>query len=84
MIKWLAIDAFALLVCSTPAAAKEKGHVDTLFKLIGRTHEVVVETFDDPKVNGVTCLISMARKGGVNGNMGCAEETSDASVDCRR
>lgn len=67
-----------------PAAAEEIGHVDTAFKLIGRNHRVVVEAFDDPKVKGVTCFVSMARKGGVSGTLGLAEETSDASIACRQ
>lgn len=75
------------LVCvclAAPAAAEQIGHVDTAFKLIGRNHQVVVEAFDDPKVKGVTCFVSMARKGGVTGTLGLAEETSDASIACRQ
>tara|TARA_R110000787_G_scaffold32132_1_gene84891 strand:+ start:435 stop:932 length:498 start_codon:yes stop_codon:yes gene_type:complete len=71
------------LLCGT-AAAEKIGHVDTAFKLLGRNHQVVVEAFDDPKVNGVTCFLSMARKGGVTGTLGLAEETSDASIACRQ
>lgn len=66
------------------ATAEEIGHVDTAFKLLGRNHQVAVEAFDDPKVKGVTCFISMARKGGLTGTLGLAEETSDASIACRQ
>lgn len=66
------------------ALAEEIGHVDTAFKLLGRNHQVAVEAFDDPKVKGVTCFISMARKGGLTGTLGLAEETSDASIACRQ
>ena len=58
--------------------------MDTAFKLLGRNHQVAVEAFDDPKVQGVTCFISMARKGGLTGTLGIAEETSDASIACRQ
>lgn len=69
---------------SAAASAEEIGHVDTAFKLLGRNHQVAVEAFDDPKVKGVTCFISMARKGGLTGTLGLAEETSDASIACRQ
>ena len=72
------------LLSALPAVAEVIGKADTAFKLLGRNHQVVVEAFDDPKVNGVTCFVSMARKGGVTGTLGLAEETSDASIACRQ
>lgn len=74
----------ASMTLSATAIAEEIGHVDTAFKLLGRNHQVAVEAFDDPKVKGVTCFISMARKGGLTGTLGLAEETSDASIACRQ
>ena len=74
----------ASMVLPAAAMAEEIGHVDTAFKLLGRNHQVTVEAFDDPKVKGVTCFISMARKGGLTGTLGIAEETSDASIACRQ
>ncbi len=70
---------FPALLC-----AETIGSVDTAFKLIGRNHQVVVEVFDDPKVNGVSCYVSRARTGGLKGSFGLAEDTSDASVACRQ
>ncbi|MFS4438732.1 CreA family protein [Paracoccaceae bacterium GXU_MW_L88] len=67
---------------ATPVAAEEIGTVDTVFKLLGRNHQIVVEAFDDPKVEGVTCYISRARTGGISGSLGLAEDTSDASIEC--
>tara|TARA_A100001037_G_scaffold289519_1_gene301331 strand:+ start:903 stop:1400 length:498 start_codon:yes stop_codon:yes gene_type:complete len=77
---------FSLLAALTfsPVLADEIGSVDTAFKLIGANHKIVVEAFDDPKVKGVTCFLSMARKGGISGTLGLAEETSDASIACRQ
>jgi CreA protein len=66
------------------AQAEEIGHVDTAFKLLGANHKIVVEAFDDPKVDGVTCFLSMARTGGIKGSLGLAEDTSDASIACRQ
>lgn len=72
------------LLAAVPVSAEVIGKADTAFKLIGRNHQVVVEAFDDPKVKGVTCFVSMARKGGLSGTLGLAEETSDASIACRQ
>ncbi len=44
----------------------------------------MVEAFDDPKVDGVTCYLSGARTGGIKGGLGLAEDTSDASIACRQ
>ena len=79
-----AIFATIGLLAVSPAQSEVIGKADTAFKLIGRNHQVVVEAFDDPKVKGVTCFVSMARKGGVSGTLGLAEETSDASIACRQ
>lgn len=84
MLKRLSAVLLAYSLFVAPVFAEQIGHVDTAFKLIGRNHQVVVEAFDDPKVTGVTCFISMARKGGVTGTLGLAEETSDASIACRQ
>ncbi|PWF42926.1 CreA family protein [Massilia glaciei] len=66
------------------AAAETIGSVDTVFKFIGPDHKVVVEVFDDPKVNGVSCYLSRAKTGGIKGAFGLAEDKADASVACRQ
>lgn len=58
------------------------GKVDTKWNLIGPNHSVVVESFADPKVDGITCWVSRAKTGGVKGAIGLAEDASDASIDC--
>ena len=75
---------FAFLLLAGAARADEIGHVDTAFKLLGANHKIIVEAFDDPKVAGVTCFLSMARTGGITGSLGLAEDTSDASIACRQ
>lgn len=67
-----------------PAAAEQVGEVDTAFKLLGANHKIVVEAFDDPKVEGVSCFVSRAKTGGITGSLGLAEDTSDASIACRQ
>ena len=44
----------------------------------------MIDSFNDPKVQGVTCYISRAQTGGVRGALGVAEDTSDASIACRQ
>jgi CreA protein len=43
-----------------------------------------VSNFDDPKVPGVTCFISQARKGGWGQPLGLNEDPSNFSVACRQ
>lgn len=66
------------------AVAERIGEVDTVWKLLGANHKIVVEVFDDPKVNGVSCFVSRAKTGGIKGTFGLAEDTSDASIACRK
>lgn len=72
------------LLPSVPASAEEIGSVSTVFKMLGPNDKIVVEAFDDPKVDGVTCYLSRAKRGGVRGGLGVAEDTSDASLTCRQ
>ncbi len=73
-----------LLVLPMLAKAEEIGEVSTVFKWVGPNDKIVVEAFDDPKVEGVTCYLSRAKTGGVKGGMGLAEDRSDASIACRQ
>ena len=76
-----------LFCCTTivsASQAEEIGSVDTEFKFLGPDHKIVVEAFDDPKIEGITCYLSRSKKGGLKGMVGLAEETSDASLACRQ
>lgn len=84
-LSFAAIAIFAAFSAfSSVACAENIGSVDTAFKLIGPDHKVVVEAYDDPKVNGVTCYISRAKTGGISGGLGLAEDKSEASIACRQ
>ena len=74
----------ALLAATATAQAQPIGEVDTVFKLIGPDHKIVVDAHDDPKVAGVTCYVSRARTGGIKGALGLAEDKSEASIACRQ
>ena len=76
----------SLVLSLTPLAlcAEPIGEVDTAFKLIGPDHKIVVDAYDDPRVGGVTCYVSRARKGGISGALGIAEDKAEASIACRQ
>ncbi|HKS33457.1 MAG TPA: protein CreA [Enterobacteriaceae bacterium] len=73
-----------LAVAGQSAWAEEIGSVDTVFKMFGPDHKIVVEAFDDPDVKNVTCYISRAKTGGIKGGLGLAEDTSDAAISCQQ
>jgi len=76
---------FLLLALAASAAGAETvGDVDTAFKLIGPDHKIVVDAYDDPHVNGVTCYVSRAKTGGLSGAFGLAEDKAEASIACRQ
>ncbi len=76
--------ALPLLAASAHAdAAKRIGSVDTTFKLLGRNDRIVVERYDDPRVNNVSCYVSRAETGGVAGSFGLATDPSRFSIACR-
>ncbi len=74
----------AALMAATAAHADTIGSVDTVFKFIGPDHKIVVDAYDDPRVNGVTCYVSRAKTGGIKGALGVAEDKSEASIACRQ
>jgi len=86
MTRFLCSAALAALACvaALPAAAEEVGCVSTTFKMIGPNNKICIDSFRDPKVDGVVCHVSRAKTGGVKGAVGLAEDTSDASIACRQ
>ena len=74
---------FGLLIPSL-ALAEQVGEVNTVFKWLGPNHKIVVEAFDDPLVDGVTCYLSRAKTGGIKGGLGLAEDRAEASIACRQ
>ena len=74
----------ALLGCAVAVHAQRVGEVDTVFKLIGPDHKIVVDAYDDPEVRGITCYVSRAKTGGIAGGLGLAEDKAEASIACRQ
>jgi len=79
----LAIVLFGWWVFSRPERGTT-GAVSTNFRWLGPNDKIVVDGFDDPKVQGVACHISRAQTGGVKGGLGLAEDRSDVSIACRQ
>ncbi|HEX3350353.1 MAG TPA: CreA family protein [Acetobacteraceae bacterium] len=81
------IAAVALLLLVTPTLAADGptriGGVDTTFRLVGRNDRVVVDRYDDPRVDGVSCYVSRAETGGVKGSLGLATDPNRFSIACR-
>jgi len=77
---------FICILLALPQAilAEEIGAVSTTFKLLTANDKVVIEAFDDPEIQGATCYLSRAKKGGIKGSLGVAEDPSDASLACRQ
>lgn len=79
----LALVIFLWWIFSRPERGTT-GSVSTNFRWLGPNDKIVVDGFDDPKVQGVACHISRAQTGGMKGAVGLAEDTSDASIACRQ
>jgi CreA protein len=83
-MRLLLVGAVLFLAASSIARADDVGCVSTTFNLLSPNDKVCVSDFDDPKVPGVTCFISQARKGGWGQPLGLNEDPSNFSVACRQ
>jgi len=79
----IGVSALAVLLAAGAAHAEEIGSVSTNFRMTG-SDKVVIEAYDDPLVEGVTCYVSRARTGGIKGTLGMAEDPAEASIACRQ
>lgn len=73
-----------LAACAAPALAQTRvGEVSTTTRLLGPNDRIVVDRYDDPKVDGVSCYLSRADAGGISGALGLATDPSRFSIACR-
>ncbi|MEN3952590.1 CreA family protein [Iodidimonas sp. SYSU 1G8] len=85
LLCFFVLNVLVLSLQAAPVRAEEVGCVSTTFRMLGLANDkVCVDSFRDPKVEGVVCHVSRARTGGVKGAVGLAEDTSDAAVACRQ
>src|SRR5271166_6168566 len=81
----LIFTAAVLAVISIHSAhATDLGCVSTTFNALSPNDKVCVSAFEDPKVAGIVCHISQARKGGWGQPFGLNEDPSNFSVSCRQ
>ncbi|WP_254516525.1 CreA family protein, partial [Salmonella enterica] len=73
-----------LLLLGQSARAEQIGSFDTVFKMFGPDHKIVVDAFDYPDVKNVTCYVSRAKTGGIKGGLVLAEDTTDAAISCQQ
>lgn len=73
----------ALLTAATAQAQQRVGEVSTTFRFVGPNDKIVVERYDDPKVENVSCYLSRADTGGLSGMVGLAEDPARFSIACR-
>lgn len=67
-----------------PGAAQQRvGEVSTTFRFVGPNDKIVIERYDDPKVENVSCYLSRADTGGLSGMVGLAEDPARFSIACR-
>jgi CreA protein len=76
--------ALASMASPGLARADDLACVSTTFNLLSPNDKVCVSDFDDPKVPGVVCHISQARKGGWGQPLGLNEDPSNFSLSCRQ
>lgn len=85
MTSSLRLAALLALLAAPAALADEVGCVSTTFRALGLLNDkICIDSFKDPKVDGVVCHVSRAKTGGMKGKVGLAEDTSDASIACRQ
>src|ERR1044071_3519934 len=72
------------LVFVRAARADDLACVSTTFNLLSPNDKVCVSDFEDPRVPGIVCHISQARKGGWGQPLGLNEDPSNFSISCRQ
>ena len=80
----LSFAAGLLLLFSVPGFAQTRiDSINTNFRWLGPDDKIVIERYDDPRVEGVSCYLSRAETGGIKGGLGLAEDPSRFSIACR-
>lgn len=83
-IRNILMGVLASVMLAGVAQAETIGSVNTKWNALTPNDKIVIDVFDDPKVEGIACYVSRAKKGGAASWVGMAEDTSDASVACRQ
>jgi CreA protein len=80
----LLLAAIAASIIAAPGYAQTRiDSINTNFRWLGPDDKIVIERYDDPRVQNVSCYMSRAETGGVKGGLGIAEDPSRFSIACR-
>ncbi len=80
----LVLAAMAAMIVAASAHAQTRiDSINTNFRWLGPDDKIIVERYDDPKVQNVSCYMSRAETGGIKGGIGIAEDPSRFSIACR-
>jgi CreA protein len=82
-ILWLVAGAMSPIAHAADPQQTRIGDVSTTFRVLGRNDKIVVDRYDDPAVNNVSCYVSRAETGGIAGSFGLATDPSRFSIACR-
>jgi len=73
-----------ILVSSLHANSQTRiDSINTNFRWLGPDDKIIVERYDDPQIENVSCYMSRAVTGGIKGGLGLAEDPSRFSIACR-
>ncbi len=81
-MRWF-LTAMAMLVALPAFAQTRIDEINTNFRWLGPDDKIIVERYDDPRVQNVSCYLSRAETGGIKGGLGFAEDPSRFSIACR-
>jgi len=76
----------AVLLAAVSGSAIAQTRIDSIntnFRWLGPDDKIIVERYDDPRVQNVSCYLSRAETGGIKGGLGFAEDPSRFSIACR-
>jgi CreA protein len=80
----IAMMAACAAMLAGPALAQTRiDEINTNFRWLGPDDKIIVERYDDPRVQNVSCYLSRAETGGIKGGLGFAEDPSRFSIACR-
>lgn len=82
----LAAVVASILAASAQAPTHAQTRIDSIntnFRWLGPDDRIIVERYDDPRVQNVSCYMSRAATGGIKGGIGIAEDPSRFSIACR-
>jgi CreA protein len=83
MMKRLVLAVILSLPAMVAHAQTQIDGISTTFRWLGPNDKIVIERYDDPRVQNVSCYLSRAETGGIKGGLGFAEDPSRFSVACR-